>query len=404
MDPSLELIKNDLIVFFLFSKLHTTPIAIFYISLCLQVIIPILITSKQKTFTNRDIIEQVKKLYPKYGDKLQNKCIKNGGYGLLNKDNIYLLFLPFLNYAIFDYYQNAGRNIYHFLFIQTQDHMTAKNLFLDAFSSFNTPFAAIIPFLGLAIGAVVSIVFLCKYKEMEILITNPSEKQGRHDWLFNNGKPRTMSYIFTFTTHFLQIAIIFGCIVRHILLSLRVIPKVMSQMSFDPNRLMYFPDKMFGFYPWEDLTSAVALIATFLGFVIFSWIVGTSMKHSDWHEPYTKIGPLMAIIGYIVLIPLALLSILQPCHKKQLELRTESLSQLSRNIIQNSASNSEFDGSTTNAIVNIDLIASDERLFNFAKGNRAWPLQLPKMLTLMGQLITPACFSVVLNRLLSKKT
>jgi hypothetical protein len=402
MDPSLELIKNDLIVFFLFSKLHTTPIAIFYISLCLQVIIPILITSKQKSFTNKDVFEQIKKKHPKLNDKLHsNKDIKNGGYGLLNKDNIYLLFLPFLNYAIFDYYQNAGRNIYHFLYIQTQDRTVAEKLFLDAFSSFNTPLASIIPYVGLTIGVVVSILFLRNYKEMSI--EGHSKNEGRHDWLFKNGKPRTIAYFFTFTTHFLQVAIIFGCIVRHILLSLRVIPYVMSKMDFDPNRLMYFPDKMFGFYPWEDLTSAVALIATFLGFVIFSWIVGTSMKHSDWHEPYTKIGPLMAMIGYIVLIPLALLSILQPCHKKQLELQTESLSQLSHIIIQKPVFSNESQNSAVDAIANIELIASEERLFSIAKENRTWPLQLPKVLSLGIQLLLPALFSVILNKVFAKK-
>jgi len=295
IDPVYELIKNDFFIYFIIRNLKLSPLLIFFISLVLQVILPFIFTFFQKTLTTSQVIQSIKNIYPRYSENISDhKNILIGGAGFLSRENVYLIFLPFLNYSIFKYYESAGQNIWQFIEIHSINKIETQLIFHDSFNLFNSDFAQVIIYLALIIGLTAFIWFPIKNTKMAILRGYDGNKieLPRYDWIFNNGKPRPLAFIFSFTTHFLQLAIILGWVIRHILLCTTVIPRTLNKIDFQVTSLMFYPDKMFGFYPWESIATDVGFIAASVGFVLFSWNIGCMKRKGSWYASFKEIGPL----------------------------------------------------------------------------------------------------------------
>jgi len=181
------------------------------------------------------------------------------GHGLLSPINAYVLLVPLLNYAIFDYY-DAYTSAIKGLF--------ASGVLAGTFEEFGAVFASPVvigvTLFGYAIGLLLAILFtVWHWKWRKRPLTN---------WLFRVGKPRPIAWYFNVIFFGLELAIVFNWVFRHIIIWWRLDSYIVHART-----VPLHPDEMFGLGRMSDLVGHSLVVITITTLLATVWLVGSKI-------------------------------------------------------------------------------------------------------------------------------
>lgn len=390
--PWLFLIQNDPILAWCYRMPYFGPWLVFVLSFTVQILPLAVIATRQKTFLQKDVLAAIRIQAFRNNDRgssiatpITNADIKIGGDAFFSIQNAYLLVYPILNMAIFHYYENVSSWLW--LFVVSHDP-GAQQTFAAAFRPMTSLWPTVFSLLGFAIGAAVFTVFPTRNRTMFVR----EQALPRYDWLNKDGKARPISYLFSATCHVLQIAIIVGWIARHILLSVVVVPRLLSVVG-DVSTMDYLhPDGLFGFGPFEEVTRSVTLVAAGLVLLVCSWLSSNLVRQRGWGDLVVQPGQFLSALGVCIVVPTLIVLTIEPCHRMMLEAKAAVLRHLDASAGTMRAALSLGDVNAENVRSKIGWITDMRSLRDQVMTAPTWPIRVITSAAMVGQILASAVF------------
>lgn len=250
----------------------------------------------------------------------RNKTLRLAGHnppdhGFLSAINVYLLILPFLNYAIFHYYRVYDERIRYF----SNNHVLHLDLPRVVAAA---PPPMWFSWLLLSLCFVLGIVALLWNSHIRRLFT------GRHSvqvttWLRDKQSPRPIAWYLYLVIYPLQLYLVLSWASRNYCFW-----TALAQLA---TPAPYDPDQMYGWKPAADLANYAFLVVTLVGLLVAVWVAGArrSLGKDRWLD---NPGHIAAAIGVIVLGPIAVVAPLHSAHDRIRQAREIELGRLAPQI------------------------------------------------------------------------
>lgn len=379
------ILAADPLLAFLSRNALLDPWMVFGVSLVIQVILPSALAARSGVWRSEDI------------DVKPDEEHRAHGYGFFGSHNLYLIAFPLLNLAIFSYYEVANENSRILADSVSGDQFDAS--FGALFAVFDTNLSLALVVLSYAIGLVV-LVHFTRFQG-KIGLTG-GDFLPRTDWLYYQGRPRRICYLFSFTTHFLQLSILFNWLFRHALLSLSSYDKFFNDPLRGGSLIAFHPDGLFGLGALENVALATSFVLAATGLVVSVWVVGVVRTKGGWRNTTRRSpGPLAGIVTFLVLAPFSVAVILAPSHGAMVMTKERATFMLTQQI---KAVSSELDtliGSESLSGVDLDeLWARREKLTLVHKAISevpTWPIRLSRLTGIIANLILPLAVPLVIQ-------
>jgi len=346
-DPTIVFLENDFVLEYLYKAKMLGPALVFYVSVVLELVVLGVWAASNKIFFSRDIRDQIVIEHSLSDEARKNirQQFVGSAHGFFSYSNLYLLFLPFLNFFIFQYYETVGLNLMRFATIHSGSVEEAHVLYGEAFSFVSSDMGVLASVVSWLVGACVFLAVVCqplRYRGWTVtkrffsLFTadthiqiGDEQRLGRHDWLTNHGRSR-MPLVFYFSTvvHLIQISIIVNWVFRHLILTFSVVPRLFNSLSFDAGVLATHPDGLFGFEAWENIAYSVFNVCLAIAVVVIVWIAGQRQRKGCWWGALIDPGPTAAAVAMIILVPLVLMGTLRAGHRELMEIKYHLLTQI----------------------------------------------------------------------------
>jgi hypothetical protein len=377
------LYSNDPLLDLLFNDLSWGPGIVFVLSLVLQVLLTLALTYRDNTWKDEDIIVQPGSEHPR------------NGHGFLTVNNLYFFFLPFLNFAIFKYYEDTFVNtmmlINSGITFDVPTDQVAEIVFQD-FNKAITIIAVVIAFLiaGAFYYASVFLPGRIKVDDDKYIL--------RTDWLFKNGKPRPVCYVFSFTVRFLQVFIVLGWVIRHLLLSFFVYNDLFFSAELSTRLVPLHPDGMFGLASLEEVALSTSWVFALIGLVVAAWIVGTGATYGGWRNLRYDPSIPLAILSFSILAPVGVAVILEPGHKLMTKTKIDVLKELGQCISESTLHQGHIEMGT-----NLDSMAELNAVYHNVAAVPTWPLRFGSTTRVFANMFVPAMIAVLVEYAKSRK-
>lgn len=335
------MLQNDPLLVFLVQRLHLTP---FEIALASLIVLPGVL------------------LFWCWGSgtmRVRSTMANPEGHGFWSSINLYLIVVPILNFAIFEYYDVYNRTIRELC----ADHILQDSAdYIFGILATRSAKAATVVSFSISFALALNSLLWNKYFHKP-RITN---------WLCRLGTPRPIAFYFQIQFFFVELAIIFNWVLRNILLWWRLNASL-RHANIQP----FSPDRMFGLGAVSVLAQWSFLVISLISLLVVLWILGariTLKKRSLYSNP----AYLSAALAIVMFGPAAVILPLRSAHVVMYQARTEQLSKLSdriqeisKNILQqvNSGSSNE---SQLSALMK--RLEAGNRLYDFVKNSSTWPI------------------------------
>ncbi|MFC1569106.1 hypothetical protein ACFL4L_02620 [bacterium] len=233
--------------------------------------------------------------------------------------------------------------------------------------------------------------------------TDDSKYILRTDWLYKNGKPRRICFLFSFTNHFLEFIIIFGWLLRHLILSFIVFRDLFGSIDLNTQLLPFHPDGMFGLSQFEVIAKSTGFVFSALGLILISWVLGLVSTYGGWKHVINNVGVALALITFIALAPLGIALPLESAHLNMIKTKFQTLKVLNRNVVQiDSNLNSEIYKDSTNNVAMLNQVLEQSKiygkLYNSVSDVPNWPLRMGSMINIILQILLPPLLAIILEK------
>jgi hypothetical protein len=296
------------------------------------------------------------------------------GFGFLSAIDLWMIVLPFLNYAVLSCYDHYHLEVQALLAIGiiSPNHDNPLLLFVS-WRGYVTTIAAYVVSFGLAI----------------IAVTWDAHRRGPryNSWLSRNGQARPVSYYFHFSVFGIQLGILFNWIFRHLWLWQSI------NRGFEISRFKVFhTDHLFGLAPLASLTSYAFFVVLLLAILVVTWLVGARITRIQ--EPlFTHPGHSVAVGALFLLGPVLILLPLGHAHILMEQFKINAL-------IESSIASGTLSDKVESATVSDDAKQSEyikrlnnlKQLEKFIEETSTWPLPpnvIPAGITYLGTLASP---------------
>ena len=382
---------NDPVLYFCLKYLSWGAGTVFVLTLVFQVVLPAIWTWSTKTWKDEEI-----EIAPEFRHPKQ-------GHGFWRLHNSYLLIFPFLNLAIFSYYERVY--VYTKILIESGVQFKApkSQALQTVFEPFTTFYATIIFIIAALVGAVIFYVFtFCGGNIGE------GEKKTipRTDWLYDEGKARPICYVFSIFTHFIQFTIMAGWLGRHLLISLLGYGRLFTDASLGATLVPFHPDGMFGLSALEEIATSTTYVFVALGLVVTLWLLGVITTYGGWQYGLQTTGLPVGIIVFLIIAPYGIAITLEPAREKIVSAKIEALKNLDKGISENSYllldTFNKKDDRTLDLSKQWERHKTLEAIYDFISKVPDWPVRASNRWEILLKLVGAVAVPITVNRLIGK--
>lgn len=386
-------IGNDPVLRFYFENLHLGPLMALVLSILFLILLPTIWTYYNGSWRDEDI-----QVPDEYKDPRQ-------GHGFLRIYNLYLLFLPILNFTIFNYYEDVHTYTQILIKVGMQFDVPQKEVLDNFFEPFEKLWSSIPLLLALLTGIITFYIFTRRGGQFE---TQSGKIVPKTDWLYKNGKARRICYIFSFITHLVQLTIIVGWLTRHLILSYLCYRQLFHSQELGATLLPFHSDGMFGLTSFEHMARSTSYVFASIGLVVVSWVLGMISTLGGWRNAVWNLGISLAIIFYIIFAPLGVAITLEPAHAKIVATKLETLGTIREQIEINSQLISQaLKGRGEGELTLSKLWEEHNTLSSIYKKISEmpdWPLRMITVWKVLGNLFLPILLPIIVNIFSAKVT
>lgn len=281
------------------------------------------------------------------------------GHGFWSSINLYLIVVPILNFAIFEYYDVYNRTI---------RELCADHILQDSadyiFGILATRSAKAATLVSFSVSFTLALVSLLWNKYFQ--------KPRLTNWLCRLGAPRPIAFYFHVQFFFIELAIIFNWVLRNILIWWRLNGSLRHS-----NMQPFNPDHMFGLGAVSVLAQWSFLVISVISLLVVLWILGARITFKK-RSLYSNPAYISAALAIVLIGPAAVILPLRSAHvvmnqerTKQLSKLSDAVQEISKNILQevNSGSSSE-----TKLSALMKRLEAGNRLYDFIKNSSTWPI------------------------------
>jgi hypothetical protein len=335
------MLQNDPLLVFLVQRLHLTPFAIGIITLILLPCVLFVWCWRSGTM------------------RLPASMANPEGHGFLSPINSYLLMIPFLNFAIFQYYD---------IYASTIRDLCQRDVLRDhaeeIFSILGGPAATWATGVSFAVSFFLALA--------SILWNKYWQRPKLTNWLCRTGIPRPVAFYFHFQFFFIELAIIFNWVLRNILIWWRL-----NESIGHSNAQPFNPDHMFGLAAISVLAQWSFFVIALISLFVLLWIIGARITFKR-RSLYSNPAYISAAVAIFLIGPTAVIFPLRSSHQVMLHTQAKQLTVLSSRIeqisdeIQRQVSSPD---ATESQIANLTKkLEAENHLYDMVESSSTWPI------------------------------